>query len=82
MARQLVRDYGLVEHPIREVNLNRFMAFCGGLAPNVKDIYFSTHIICLFYRCLVPPHPPFFEWVSRLFHFHFAILMNYLQNFF
>ncbi|KAF9504999.1 hypothetical protein BS47DRAFT_1354504 [Hydnum rufescens UP504] len=29
MARQLVRDYGLVEHPIREVNLNRFMAFCG-----------------------------------------------------
>ena len=31
MTRQLARDYGLVEHPIREGNLNRFMAFCGGL---------------------------------------------------
>jgi len=29
MTRALVRDYGLVEHPMREGNLNRFMAFCG-----------------------------------------------------
>jgi len=29
IARQLVKDYGLVEHTLREGNLNRFMAFCG-----------------------------------------------------